>query len=117
MPSQSIPITTNLNEIYTPTSLLNQASRWNNLLESFEKEFDQTKVEFVVRAPGRVNIIGEHIGKLACWFSLLHKQKSTLILFWSFYRNTNLFYDLSRSLMKLTLTILFICLQIIVDCK
>lgn len=62
MPVKSIPLSNELSEIYTPTSLLTQGTRWNHLLTSFESEF-KTKVEFVARAPGRVNVIGEHIGK------------------------------------------------------
>lgn len=62
MPTKSIPLSKELSEIYTPTSLLTQGNRWNNLLESFKLEFESTTCQFIVRAPGRVNVIGEHIG-------------------------------------------------------
>ena len=36
-------------------------SRANKLISSFEKEFDGKKPEAIIRVPGRVNLIGEHI--------------------------------------------------------
>jgi len=49
-----------LGEVYTQNSLKNQASRWTRLLETFKKHYAHPP-DFVARAPGRVNIIGEHI--------------------------------------------------------
>ncbi|RPD72427.1 Galactokinase [Lentinus tigrinus ALCF2SS1-7] len=37
-----------------------QAVRYNNLVEEFEKRFEH-KPSYIARAPGRVNLIGEHI--------------------------------------------------------
>ena len=36
-------------------------SRVASLLSSFEREFDGKKPEAIIRVPGRVNLIGEHI--------------------------------------------------------
>ena len=36
-------------------------SRIANLVSNFEKEFDGQKPEAIIRVPGRVNLIGEHI--------------------------------------------------------
>ena len=36
-------------------------SRANKLISSFEMEFDGKKPEAIIRVPGRVNLIGEHI--------------------------------------------------------
>ncbi|KII85252.1 hypothetical protein PLICRDRAFT_337456 [Plicaturopsis crispa FD-325 SS-3] len=63
----SIPIFTNLNELYQNLGTsLNHASvsphseRWNNLTEEYVKRFGR-KPTYIARAPGRVNLIGEHI--------------------------------------------------------
>ncbi|GAA5821904.1 hypothetical protein JCM11251_004771 [Rhodosporidiobolus azoricus] len=68
MPTTAIPTADSLDQCYTPESLLTQGQRWNELGEAFNKEYG---VDFqrVVRAPGRVNIIGEHIDY--CGFSVL----------------------------------------------
>ncbi|GAA5883200.1 hypothetical protein JCM16303_007303 [Sporobolomyces ruberrimus] len=68
MPHRPVPIVSTLSEIYTEDALLREGVRWNNLFEQFEQQFE-TKVEKVSRAPGRVNIIGEHIDY--CGFSVL----------------------------------------------
>ncbi|KAL6301197.1 Galactokinase [Sparassis latifolia] len=56
-----IPVFTSLNEIHTDlqTAAL-QATRWDNLVQEFEKRYG-TKPAYICRAPGRVNLIGEHI--------------------------------------------------------
>ncbi|GAA5986428.1 hypothetical protein JCM11641_000996 [Rhodosporidiobolus odoratus] len=68
MPAAAIPTADSLDQIYTPESLLTQGERWNKLFESFDKEFG-IKATKVARAPGRVNIIGEHVDY--CGFSVL----------------------------------------------
>ncbi|BGP14980.1 hypothetical protein JCM10213_007216 [Rhodosporidiobolus nylandii] len=68
MPAAAIPTATSLDQIYTPESLLTQGERWNGLFEAFDKEYG-TPAQMVSRAPGRVNIIGEHIDY--CGFSVL----------------------------------------------
>ncbi|KAG6917711.1 hypothetical protein DXG01_001362 [Tephrocybe rancida] len=58
---RTIPIYTNLNDLYQNLGTsLNHAVRWNNLAEQFEKRFGR-KPAYIARAPGRVNLIGEHI--------------------------------------------------------
>ncbi|CED85312.1 galactokinase gal [Phaffia rhodozyma] len=54
-----IPIYHTLQEIY-PNSHLSQAKRWNSLIEKFEQIYGH-KPTAICRAPGRVNLIGEHI--------------------------------------------------------
>ncbi|KAJ7657601.1 galactokinase gal [Mycena rosella] len=57
---EAIPIYTNLTDLYASLGTsLNHAERWANLAEEFEKRFGR-KPEYIVRAPGRVNLI-EHI--------------------------------------------------------
>ncbi|KZP00589.1 Galactokinase [Calocera viscosa TUFC12733] len=56
-----IPIFTSLHEIYgDANAALSQATRWNALLEHYQTVFG-AKATHVARAPGRVNLIGEHI--------------------------------------------------------
>ncbi|KZT67489.1 Galactokinase [Daedalea quercina L-15889] len=56
-----IPIFTTLNDALgdLQTAAV-QASRWNDVAEEFEKRFGK-KPAYIARAPGRVNLIGEHI--------------------------------------------------------
>ncbi|KAI1496130.1 ribosomal protein S5 domain 2-type protein [Biscogniauxia marginata] len=58
--SGPVPTVTALQDIYTQQALADQTSRWNNLLERFQALYGRP-AQFVSRAPGRVNIIGEHI--------------------------------------------------------
>ncbi|KDQ29635.1 hypothetical protein PLEOSDRAFT_1076334 [Pleurotus ostreatus PC15] len=69
---QSIPIYTNLNELYQNLgTTLNHAERWDHLAKEFVQRFGR-KPAYIARAPGRVNhqgivlhplhsLIGEHI--------------------------------------------------------
>ncbi|KAK7006218.1 Galactokinase gal [Favolaschia claudopus] len=58
---ESIPVYTNLTDLYSSLGTsLNHAERWSNLAEEFEKRFKK-KPTYIARAPGRVNLIGEHI--------------------------------------------------------
>ncbi|GAA5796697.1 galactokinase [Helicostylum pulchrum] len=64
----SIPSYDSLDKIYDPAALLKQGERYNKLVSQFEKLHGR-KAEFVVRSPGRVNLIGEHIDY--CGFGVL----------------------------------------------
>ncbi|EAQ88396.1 hypothetical protein CHGG_05015 [Chaetomium globosum CBS 148.51] len=55
-----VPIAHSLSDIYTSDALPSQTKRWNRLLAKFESLHGRAP-EFVSRAPGRVNVIGEHI--------------------------------------------------------
>ncbi|KAJ7253427.1 Galactokinase [Mycena rebaudengoi] len=58
---EPIPIFTNLTDLYANLGTsLDHVARWNNLAEEFEKRFGR-KPLYIARAPGRVNLIGEHI--------------------------------------------------------
>ena len=58
--SGPVPHANALVDIYPDTAVLQQAPRWNALLEAFNKAYGH-HADFVARSPGRVNIIGEHI--------------------------------------------------------
>ncbi|KAI0027378.1 galactokinase gal [Vararia minispora EC-137] len=56
-----IPIYTSLDQLYSDLGdAANHAVRWNALVEEFEARFGR-KPAYIARAPGRVNLIGEHI--------------------------------------------------------
>jgi galactokinase len=56
-----VPVFTNLTELYGSLgSSLDHGVRWNNLVTEFEVRFGK-KPAYIARAPGRVNLIGEHI--------------------------------------------------------
>ena len=44
-----------------PLDQCSNQERIKKLLSTFEREFDGKKPEAVIRVPGRVNLIGEHI--------------------------------------------------------
>ena len=44
-----------------PSDQYSNQERIKKLLSTFEREFDGKKPEAVIRVPGRVNLIGEHI--------------------------------------------------------
>ncbi|KAF3909697.1 Galactokinase [Arthrobotrys entomopaga] len=60
MAGSLVPQVTSLDEIYAPEALLSQGKRWNELAEKFQSLYGKNP-DFIARAPGRVNIIGEHI--------------------------------------------------------
>ncbi|KAK4706064.1 hypothetical protein P7C70_g132, partial [Phenoliferia sp. Uapishka_3] len=68
VPFESIPLATSLNTVYTKQSLLDQGKRWDNLAIAFKDHFN-VPLQKISRAPGRVNVIGEHIDY--CGFSVL----------------------------------------------
>lgn len=56
-----IPIFTTLKEVYgSLATAAKHAERWDELVREFETKFGH-KPTYVARAPGRVNLIGEHI--------------------------------------------------------
>ncbi|KAG9125688.1 galactokinase, partial [Ceratobasidium sp. 392] len=60
MADAPIPIITALNELQGSIHALVSGPRWAHLADEFEKRFGH-KPTHIVRAPGRVNLIGEHI--------------------------------------------------------
>ncbi|KAF9065537.1 ribosomal protein S5 domain 2-type protein [Rhodocollybia butyracea] len=66
---QPIPVYTNLNDLYGSLGTsLNHAEKWNTVAEEFQRRFGR-KPAYIARAPGRVNLIGEHIDY--CLFGVL----------------------------------------------
>ncbi|KAI0312445.1 galactokinase gal [Amylostereum chailletii] len=56
-----IPVYTSLDQLYSDLgTATDHAVRWNALAEDFERRFGR-KPAYIARAPGRVNLIGEHI--------------------------------------------------------
>lgn len=53
-----VPVVEKFEDIYPADAQEAQKKRWNNLLSSFEQNYNE-KADFVARSPGRVNIIGE----------------------------------------------------------
>ncbi|KAF9220410.1 galactokinase gal [Gyrodon lividus] len=59
--SLPIPVYTNLQEVYQNLGTsLKHAERWDNLAKAFKTKFGRTPA-YIARAPGRVNLIGEHL--------------------------------------------------------
>ncbi|GJJ08335.1 hypothetical protein Clacol_002546 [Clathrus columnatus] len=59
--SLPIPLVSTLDEVHNDISVASKtSSRWDLLVSEFERFFDK-KPDFIARAPGRVNLIGEHI--------------------------------------------------------
>ncbi|KAH7874755.1 galactokinase gal [Lentinula edodes] len=66
---QPIPVYTNLSDLYGSLGTsLNHAEKWNSIAEEFQQRFGR-KPAYIARAPGRVNLIGEHIDY--CLFGVL----------------------------------------------
>ncbi len=59
--SDPVPLVNSLDAIYSPAGVLKNSSRWSNLATKFSSAFDGAQPDFIARAPGRVNLIGEHI--------------------------------------------------------
>ncbi|KAG1079016.1 hypothetical protein G6F42_023973 [Rhizopus arrhizus] len=66
--SSTVPSFDSLDKIYDPAAVPKQDQRYKKLIAEFEKVHGR-KAEFVVRSPGRVNLIGEHIDY--CGFGVL----------------------------------------------
>ncbi|KAF8606393.1 Galactokinase, partial [Ceratobasidium sp. AG-I] len=60
MASAPIPVISALGDLQGSTHALVTGPRWAHLADEFEKRFGH-KPSHIVRAPGRVNLIGEHI--------------------------------------------------------
>ncbi|KAF9533944.1 galactokinase gal [Crepidotus variabilis] len=59
--NEPIPVYTTLAEVFgSAEASLPYAARWNDVAKEFEKRFGR-KPSYIARAPGRVNLIGEHI--------------------------------------------------------
>ncbi|KAI8335737.1 galactokinase [Chlamydoabsidia padenii] len=56
----SVPTVESLDAIYTAASVAKQGVRYNKLIETFKQTYGRAP-DFIVRSPGRVNLIGEHI--------------------------------------------------------
>ncbi|KAJ1028406.1 hypothetical protein NDA16_001573 [Ustilago loliicola] len=59
--SDPVPLVSSLDSIYSPAGVLKNSSRWNQLASAFSSAFHGDASDFIARAPGRVNLIGEHI--------------------------------------------------------
>ncbi|KAN0066514.1 galactokinase [Thecaphora frezii] len=59
--SDPVPLVSALDAIYSPAGVLKNSKRWNDLAHQFKQLFNGTTPDFIARAPGRVNLIGEHI--------------------------------------------------------
>ncbi|EST07909.1 Galactokinase galactose-binding domain protein [Kalmanozyma brasiliensis GHG001] len=59
--SDPVPLVGSLDEIYSPAGVLKNGQRWDSLATKFASVFSGSKPDFIARAPGRVNLIGEHI--------------------------------------------------------
>ncbi|KAI8085144.1 galactokinase [Halteromyces radiatus] len=56
----SVPTVDSLQSIYTNASLIKQGERYDTVIKQFNQIYGRFP-EFIVRSPGRVNLIGEHI--------------------------------------------------------
>ncbi|PWN33809.1 Galactokinase [Meira miltonrushii] len=67
MPSSSrttqdpIPSVDGLDRIYSKQRLAKEGKRWDSLHTQFKEEFDGDSPHFIARAPGRVNLMGDHV--------------------------------------------------------
>ncbi|MCO5589783.1 hypothetical protein L7F22_043752 [Adiantum nelumboides] len=67
MPSSSrttqdpIPLVDGLDRIYSKQRLSKEGQRWDSLNAQFKEEFDGDSPNFIARAPGRVNLMGDHV--------------------------------------------------------
>lgn len=59
--SDPVPLVGSLDKIYSPAGVLKNGKRWDDLATKFADAYSGSKPDFIARAPGRVNLIGEHI--------------------------------------------------------
>lgn len=59
--SDPVPLVGSLDQIYSHAGVLKNSRRWDELAAKFAQAFSGDKPDFIARAPGRVNLIGEHI--------------------------------------------------------
>ncbi len=79
--NERIPIltTNNLNLIYSKSKVQRTSTRIDNLILQFTQNFGGQQPEFIIRAPGRVNLIGGHIEH--CGYNALSMAIEKDILF------------------------------------
>lgn len=63
MTVDQVPLLHSLDAIYAPSARANEEARWNDLRAKFHEVY-QRPADFVARAPGRVNLIGEYVSHL-----------------------------------------------------
>ncbi|CAG8478351.1 10067_t:CDS:2 [Diversispora eburnea] len=56
----SIPLSS-ISQLYPPLDISAQSDRYKSLIEKFHSIYPNHSPKFIARAPGRVNLIGEHI--------------------------------------------------------
>ncbi|KAJ9477935.1 Galactokinase [Pseudozyma hubeiensis] len=59
--SDPVPLVNSLDSIYSKAGVLKNGKRWDDLATKFADAYGGSKPDFIARAPGRVNLIGEHI--------------------------------------------------------
>jgi len=79
--AQTVPVLTtdDVDRVYARATTQRASSRINNLILAFSKKFVGQTPDFIVRAPGRVNLIGEHIDY--CGYDVLPMAVEKDILF------------------------------------
>ncbi|WFC94336.1 galactokinase [Malassezia brasiliensis] len=60
MSADLVPKLHTLEEVYAPASQEQETQRWNALQSKFSEVYGRV-ADFIARAPGRVNLIGEHV--------------------------------------------------------
>lgn len=60
MPALPLPVVRELADVYSPSALAVQTARWAALRGAFVSSFGSACTA-IARAPGRVNVLGEHI--------------------------------------------------------
>lgn len=80
MITTSLPLFSSLSDIYPASSLPFQKDRYQALIRKFE-EIYKVKPSFVARAPGRVNLIGEHIDYMGFGVLPFALEHDTLMAF------------------------------------
>ncbi|UZJ57269.1 hypothetical protein CBS101457_006589 [Exobasidium rhododendri] len=65
--SDPIPLVDQLSDIYSSERLVREGIRWEDLRSRFQQEFG-SQPEYIARAPGRVNLMGDHVDhmKFSC---------------------------------------------------
>lgn len=61
MTEDPIPLVDTLEGIYSKERIPKEGKRWDNLHSQFKKKFNGQSPNFIARAPGRVNLMGDHV--------------------------------------------------------